>query len=244
MFSIMDRLWKKEAMDLGLILYNVVSTAENSGWIEVVPNSTTTATIHKDAGGPTAAFSKKPLRRWLKLHNNTTETFLDALNNFVRSCAAYSVATYVIGIGDRHNDNIMITEEGHLFHIDFGHFLGNIVRFGFYDRESAPFVLTPEYVYVMGGETSSEWTRYKELCIKGYNILRKKAYIFLSLFKMMLSIGIPQLTKITDLHYLRNAFSLGLSETEASMNFLGLIEKSLECKRTQFNFFFHSLAHK
>jgi phosphatidylinositol-4,5-bisphosphate 3-kinase len=45
----------------------------------------------------------------------------------------------------------MVCKSGHLFHIDFAHFLGNIMRFGVYKREKAPFVLTPDFVQVMGG---------------------------------------------------------------------------------------------
>jgi phosphatidylinositol-4,5-bisphosphate 3-kinase len=75
------------------------------------------------------------------LKANNKDSMLEiAIDNFLRSCAGYCVATYIlgwlfikykIGIGDRHSGNIMITQTGHLFHIDFGHFLGNFkTKFG------------------------------------------------------------------------------------------------------------------
>ena len=55
------------------------------------------------------------MAKWLRENNPAESAYQKAVDNFVATCAGYCVATYVLGIGDRHNDNIMITSTGHLF---------------------------------------------------------------------------------------------------------------------------------
>jgi hypothetical protein len=244
MLHIMDQIWKAAGLDLHLTPYRVSVTSENHGLIEVVPDSTTNARIQREAGGATAAFKMTPLANWMKTTNPSTEEYENAVDNFVLSTAGYCVATYVLGIGDRHNDNIMMDKYGHLFHIDFGHFLGNFKSWkGLIKREKAPFVLTPEFAFAMGGIDSDRFKYFCRLCCRAYNLVRRKANLLLNLFAMMLSTGIPELRSDEDLLYLQDALCQELSDEEAAELFMELIEESLNSKATELNFFFHILAH-
>ena len=159
---VMQQLWMKASVvaaprdDLCMSLYGVVTTGAGEGMIEVVPNAETISKIVEEGAIGSGVNKKKGLRakvraaaaairsdqsvlKWLRhCCAEGTTRFQDATENFLVSCAAACVSTYVLGIGDRHPSNIMLTKSGKLFHIDFGHFLGNFkTKFGeFSTRES------------------------------------------------------------------------------------------------------------
>jgi len=243
MIQLMDKLWKQEGLDLRMSPYGCISSGDGVGMIEVVLNADTTAHIQKMAGGTIGAFKSDPLANWIRNNNPTDDGFKGAVENFIRSCAGYCVATYVLGIGDRHNDNLMLTKSGKLFHIDFGHFLGNYKKKFGVKRERAPFVFTPDFAFVMGGKDSPDFLQFIDLCCTAYNIIRKHACVFINLFAMMLSTGIPELTCVDDISYLREAFSLDLTDEEARKKFTGLVYESLSTLTTQVNNAIHILAH-
>jgi phosphatidylinositol-4,5-bisphosphate 3-kinase len=62
-------------------------------------------------------------------------------------------------------------------------------------RETAPFVFTKEFRKVLGGKSSQEYSEFKSLCKESYQVLRKNADILITLLRMMLCTGIPELTE-------------------------------------------------
>lgn len=192
MIDIMDKLWLKEGLDLKLITFKCIATDERKGFVEMVKNSETLRRIQGEKG-VTGSFKDNSIATWLQKYNTSELEYEQAVNNFTSSCAGYAVATYVLGIGDRHNDNIMLTTAGHLFHIDFGKFLGDAQMIGTIKRDRVPFVLTSDMAYVInnGDKVTIKFQNFIDLCCQAYNIIRQNSNLFLSLFSLMLSADIP-----------------------------------------------------
>ncbi|NWZ58479.1 PK3CB kinase, partial [Spizaetus tyrannus] len=190
-----------------ILPYGCLATGDHSGLIEAVSSSETIADIQLNSSNvaAAAAFNKDALLNWLKEYNLGDD--LDrAIEEFTLSCAGYCVATYVLGIGDRHSDNIMVRKNGQLFHIDFGHILGNFKsKFGI-KRERVPFILTYDFIHVIQqGKTGNteKFGRFRQCCEEAYLILRKHGNLFITLFALMLTAGLPELTSVKDIQYLK-----------------------------------------
>ncbi|XP_032427547.1 phosphatidylinositol 4,5-bisphosphate 3-kinase catalytic subunit gamma isoform [Xiphophorus hellerii] len=243
---VMESIWQEQSLDLNLIPYGCISTGHNIGMIEIVRNAATIAAVQRSHGGTTAAFRNDALFEWLKSKCPLQEIHYKTVERFVKSCAGYCVATYVLGIGDRHNDNIMITDQGNLFHIDFGHILGNRKHFLGVSRERAPFVLTPDFLYVMGrvkGRNSLYFQRFRDTCTQAYLLLRSHSRLLVTLFSLMLLTGIPELSAAEDMRYLREALQEDQTEAEAKEHFL---QRIAECEHlgwtVQANWWIHMVA--
>ncbi|XP_045445644.1 phosphatidylinositol 4,5-bisphosphate 3-kinase catalytic subunit delta isoform [Melitaea cinxia] len=227
MLRIMDRLWKNAGYDFRLNPYNCISMEYTVGMIEVVDDAETVANIQKQSALFNAAstISKANLFQWLRKQNPSEESFNKAVEEFTMSCAGYCVATYVLGIADRHPDNIMVKKSGQLFHIDFGHFLGHFKQKYGFKRERVPFVLTHDFIHVInkgqrgGAGEQLDFKIFRDLCETAFKILRKHGHLILSLFSMMISTGLPELSSEKDLQYLRETLVMDLSEEKAMEHF-------------------------
>uniref|UniRef100_A0A671S3F3 Phosphatidylinositol 4-phosphate 3-kinase C2 domain-containing subunit alpha-like n=1 Tax=Sinocyclocheilus anshuiensis TaxID=1608454 RepID=A0A671S3F3_9TELE len=243
MIRIMDRIWLQEGLDLRIVNFKCISTGKDKGMVELVPSSETLRKIQVEYG-VTGSFKDKPLAEWLRKYNPAEDEYEKASENFIYTCAGCCVATYILGICDRHNDNIMLRSSGHMFHIDFGKFLGHAQMIGSFKRDRAPFVLTSDMAYVInGGERpTSRFQLFVDLCSQAYNLIRKHSNLFLNLLSLMTQSGLPELTGVQDLKYVYDALQPQTTDAEATIFFTRLIESSLGSVATKFNFFIHNLA--
>ena len=217
--TLMDQLLQKENLDLKLSPYKILATSTSAGASQFVPSVSFQSIASKYSN---------PALTYLKQHNPDDRGPLgiraETLDTYVKSCAGYCVITYILGVGDRHLDNLLLAPDGHFFHADFGFILG---------RDPKPFApvmkLTKEMVDCMGGVQSEHYKKFKQYCFLAYAALRKSSNLILNLFSLMVDANIPDIRLEPDKAVLKvkERFHLELSEEDAIRYLERVIEDSL-----------------
>ena len=217
LLTFMNAMWLREDLDLKFLSYGVFPCTAKSGFIEVVPNAVTLCKLQTLSGGITGTLSSGCIYQWLHQKNPEVASFEKALHNFTLSTAAYCVATYILGVCDRHNDNVMILPSGHLIHIDYGRIFGHTQNFGPVNRDRTPFVLTKDMFHAIN-RSSSDYSDYYydfvRVCCQAYNIVRKNADFIIGVVRLMIGGDCPELSQ--DLQFLVQRLQPHLTEDEAT----------------------------
>jgi phosphatidylinositol 3-kinase len=217
--TLMDRLLRKENLDLKLTPYRILATSTSAGAFQFIPSLSIAAACQKHKGS---------LLAYLRAHNPDDSAPLgvrkDAMDTYIKSCAGYCVITYLLGVGDRHLDNLLIAPSGAFFHVDFGYILG---------RDPKPFApqmkLCREMIEGMGGAQHPNYLVFKEYSFTAWSTLRKSSNLLLNLFALMQSANIPDIKveREGSVRKVQERMWLTKGENEAGREFERLIEESM-----------------
>ncbi|KAL6732433.1 hypothetical protein Aduo_003194 [Ancylostoma duodenale] len=223
MFRLMDTLFKKDQLDLKLTPYAVLSTGVNEGFVQFVKARPLREVINTYKRYNTDSI-KEAMKEARPDANGPLGIEADVVDNYVRSLAGYCVMCYVLGVGDRHLDNLLLCENGRLFHVDFGFILGRDPK-----PLPPPMKLTSEMLQAMGGIKSDHFRHFCMHCDSAYRILRRHANVILNLFSLMLDAGIHNISEERDkaVFKVEERLRLDLSDEAASMHIFGVIETSM-----------------
>ncbi|XP_065360650.1 phosphatidylinositol 4-kinase beta isoform X2 [Calliphora vicina] len=221
-------IWQEEHVDLWVRPYKIVCLSNDSGLIEPILNTVSLHQIKKN--------SNKSLRDYFIDEYGPTDSdaFRVAQKNFVQSCAAYCLISYLLQVKDRHNGNILLHSDGHIIHIDFGFILSiSPKNLGF---EQSPFKLTPEFVDVMGGTNSEHWREFNRLLLVGMMTARKHMDRIINFVEIMRSNA--QLPCFKNgcsgtVQNLRKRFHMNLTEQEMERKVEQLVQDSLKSLSTK-----------
>lgn len=135
------------------------------------------------------------LRLWLTQDFPDPRRWLAARTTYTETTALWSIAGYVIGLGDRHNDNILIQRSGAVSHIDFDCIFekGTILPtpevrvMGKNENQRVPFRLTPNIIDAFG--VSGVEGTFRCTCEIAMRCMRENRDLVMSVLESLLYIS-------------------------------------------------------
>jgi hypothetical protein len=145
------------------VTYPIFPLTNNFGMIEMVENAKTIYDI---------TLSKTITTHIL--HNNRDKLGGEILDKYLYSLVSYTLHSYLLGLGDRHLQNIMIRNDGSIFHIDFSFMLGDDT----FPLSSSEIKLNSDILSILGEKGNYLHQEFLSLCADSIILLRKYYCMF------------------------------------------------------------------
>jgi len=142
----------------------------------------------------------------------------EAKNTLISSLAGSCLASYILGIRDRHQDNMLIKDNHIFFHIDFGHLWNQ-----------GPLIDAPRIAIPMRfkSKLSSHWPKLEQLCVDGFKILFQHGNLIKNLSITLFQSTTQNSSIIEQFISGPNSLMLDLPKEEAYPRFEKMLMKSL-----------------
>jgi len=220
-----QRIFNEAGLDTFVLPYRVFAAGPNRGVIECIPR----AKSRHDLGTATNQYL---LEYFVGKYGQIgTPQFEAAQANFIKSMAPYSLICYLFQVKDRHNANIMIDEEGHIIHIDFG-FIFEISPGGNLKIERSPFPLRREMIDLMGGSKEAPaFVQFSSLLTKCFLATRARHEELEAIACLMMSAGFPCF-RADSIKKLQQRFFLDKGGRDVIVKIQSLIDGAFEAVST------------
>jgi hypothetical protein len=193
--------------------YRLIPMGPDTGCVEFVQDSESLQTF---------SFEKM----WPKYTDEDKSTLL-------RSAAGSYVAGWVMGVRDRHQDNMMVQHGNMFFHIDLGHIFNE-----------KPTIDAPRFSIptdLKESMSTQEWDRFKDICANGFKVLHRHAGLLINLICTMFRGVVDDMPKVRMFLTSPQSLMVGLEEKDATDKIRNLIDSGVTSVKKKGKYLIHTI---
>jgi len=163
-FGVFNSLWKTSGLKSKpeIVLFKVVPGSSTFGFLQFMENSTTLRDFD------------------FSLITNFSNSDMD---RFLATTAAGYIGGFLLGIRDRHEDNLMVSCKTDFFQLDFGHMFNNKTR----GIDGCRFAISRRLKNAIESqdEIFSRWQNFKDRTAACYLVLRRNSHVIVQLCRLL-----------------------------------------------------------
>jgi hypothetical protein len=179
--------------------YSVFAT-KRGGWVEMLPNAKTLYELKYSLS--------------CHIYNKFPDTPVRAVRKrFIRSAVGACVLSYLLGVGDRHLQNMVISN-GELAHIDFSYLLGHDPKLTMDIR------ITPPMILMMGGDNSADYAQFVTKITEAFHKMRQHTGLWYALMTYLSS----SFSLLEIQNHVKRKLMPSLKEAEATMRIVEIVK--------------------